>query len=451
MSMNLTDDQRAILIADELERVDGVRPGRDAPGRKHRKMASNPFHFYRGSAQLFYTDLKEGVLLLPEGITHWVKPTAVVGDCHIANFGFVTEKGSHGSLVVFVPNDFDDACIGHAAWDLTRFLTSIFLASHFAHGILDSRYHTSELDDLSGLKAPSEKQQEKAARAFLKAYRRMAEAIAEDPAQRRTVKSAFPKHHLLNKALEKARKRSIGGKQFQTKSTLGKAVTLTEEGLRFQDRPGRYRRLDAATTATIQSAFRPYVDDDILDIVERLGAGTGSVNVERYYLLVGPSGASTYAELPMCHIIEVKQQRSAAPLRHFADIDPRNQLSPAHLTVDLQRLMQREPDLLLDEVAWNGSQWLVRSRHHARYSLDPEKICLADKPGKRLRQYVEACGQSLALAHGRTDHRSNAFETAIAARIADSGDTLIETARTYSQRVIADHALLQSMHSRRNA
>ena len=113
----------------------------------------------------------------------------------------------------------------------------------------------------------------------------------------------------------------------------------------------------------------------------------------------------------------------------------------------LQRLMQREPDLLLDEVAWNGSQWLVRSRHHARYSLDPEKICLADKPGKRLRQYVEACGQSLALAHGRTDHRSNAFETAIAARIADSGDTLIETARAYSQRVIADHALLQSMQS----
>ncbi len=136
------DEQRASLIADELERVDGVRPGRDPPGRKHRKMASNPFHFFRGSAQLFYTDLKQGVLVLPKGITEWVKPTAVVGDCHMANFGFVTEKGSHGSLVVFVPNDFDDACIGHAAWDLTRYLTSIFLASHFAHGILDGRYET---------------------------------------------------------------------------------------------------------------------------------------------------------------------------------------------------------------------------------------------------------------------------------------------------------------------
>ncbi|MCE7027386.1 DUF2252 family protein [Jiella avicenniae] len=443
--MEHRDERRAQLIADELERVDGVRPGRDEPGRKHRKMASSPFHFYRGSAQIFYTDLKEGVLLLPAGITEWVKPTAVIGDCHMANFGFVTEKGSHGNLVVFVPNDFDDACIGHAAWDLTRFLASIFLASDFAHGILDGRYETSDFDDLSGLKAPSEKQQEKAARAFLKAYRKMAEAIAADPSQRRTVKSGFPRHHLLHEGLKKARKRSIGGKKFHTKSTLGKAVAMTEEGLRFRARPGRYRRLDASSAASIRSEFRPYVDDEILDVVERLGAGTGSVNVERYYLLVGPADASTHAELPMCHVVEVKQQRHAAPLRHFADIDPRNRLSPAHLTVDLQRLMQREPDLLLDEVAWNGSQWLVRSRHHARYSLDPEEVCLAEDPGKPLRQYVEACGQSLALAHGRTDHRSNAFETAIAARIEDSGDVLIETARAYSRRVIADHALLRAM------
>lgn len=448
---NDKDQARATLIADELERVDGTRPGRDEPGRKHRKMASNPFHFYRGSAQLFYTDLKEGVLCLPKGITEWVKPTAIVGDCHMANFGFVTEKGSHGDLVVFVPNDFDDACIGHAAFDLARFLTSIFLSCHFAHGILDGAFETDEFDDLSGLSAPGEKHQAKAARAFLKAYRRTAEAIAENPATRRAVKSGFPDGHLLHRGLKKARKRSIGGKKFYTKSSLGKAVHLSAEGLRFRDRPGRYRRLDAASAATIQSAFRPYVDDDILDIVERLGAGTGSVNVERYYLLVGPPGASTHAELPMCHVVEVKQQRPAAPLAHFADIDPRNRLSPAHLTVDLQRLMQREPDLLLDEVAWNGAQWLVRSRHHARYSLDPEEVCLAKKPGKNLKHYAEACGEALALAHGRTDHRSTAFETAIAARIADSGEALIETARAYSERVIADHALLRSLLDSRNS
>ncbi|MBO0664084.1 DUF2252 domain-containing protein [Jiella sp. MQZ9-1] len=441
--MDQTDDHRLALIADELERIDGARPGRDALGRKHRKMASNPFHFFRGSAQIFYTDLKQGVLSLPHGFTRWVKPTAIIGDCHMANFGFVTEKGSHGGLVVFVPNDFDDACIGHAAWDLARFVTSIFLACHYAHGILDGRYETDEFDDLSGLQAPSDKHETRAARGFLEAYRETVEAIAENPRLRRSVRSGFAKHHVLAKGLKKARKRSIGGKKFYTKSTLGKAVHVAPAGLCFRDRPGRYKRLDAARHATIQSEFRPYVDDEILDIVERLGAGTGSVNVERYYLLVGPRGASTEAELSLCHVVEVKQQRAAAPLTHFAEIDPRNRLSPAHLTVDLQRLMQREPDLLLDAVSWNGAQWLVRSRHHARYSLDPEEICLGDKPGKRLKQYVEVCGETLALAHARSDHRSTAFETAIASRIIDSGEALIETARAYAARVIADHTLLE--------
>ena len=450
--MNQSDETRSTLIADELERVDGVRPGRDEPGRKHRKMASNPFHFYRGSAQLFYTDLKEGVLRLPLGMTDWVKPTAIIGDCHMANFGFVTEKGSHGGLVVFVPNDFDDACIGHAAWDLARFLTSIYLASHYAHGILDGAYETDKFDDLSGLKAPSERHERKAAKAFLKAYRKTAMAIAENPTRRRRVKAGFPGKHVLHKGLKKARKRSIGGQKFDTKSTLGKSVHVSAEGLRFRTRPGRYRRLDAATISTIISEFRPYVDDDILDVVERLGAGTGSVNVERYYLLVGPPGASTHSELPMCHVVEVKQQRAAAPLKHFADIDPRNRLSPAHLTVDLQRLMQREPDLLLDEVTWNDAQWLVRSRHHARYSLDPQEICLASsRTGKRLKQYAETCGETLALAHSRTDHRSTAFETAIAARIVDSGDALIETARAYAVQVIADHGRLKSLLASRKS
>ncbi|MCQ0988554.1 DUF2252 family protein [Jiella marina] len=444
--MTQSTHDRTELIASELERIDGARPGRDAPGRKHRKMEGNPFHFFRGSAQLFYTDLHDGVLTLPKGFTDWVKPTAIMGDCHMSNFGFVTEKGLHGNLIVFVPNDFDDACIGHAVWDIARYLTSIFLASHYAHGVLDGQYETDEVDDLSGLSAPSEKDQVKAARAFLKCYRKTAEAIVADPRERRRVLSGFPKHHLLHKGIKKAQKRAIGGSKFQSKSTLGKAVTITDEGLRFRDRPGRYKRLDAATAARIQSEFRPYVDDEILDVVERLGAGTGSVNVERYYLLVGPKGASTYAELAMCHIVEVKQQRHAAPLHHFAEIDPRNRLSPAHLTVDLQRLMQREPDLLLDEVSWEGAQWLVRSRHHARVCLDPEEICLRKKrPGKALRQYAEACGETLALAHGRTDHRSTAFETAIAARIADSGEALVEDTMRYAERVIEDHALLRDL------
>ena len=43
---------------------------------------------------------------------------------NMANFGFVTEKGSHGENIFFGPDNYDEACIGIAGWDLLRFLTS---------------------------------------------------------------------------------------------------------------------------------------------------------------------------------------------------------------------------------------------------------------------------------------------------------------------------------------
>lgn len=444
MTGSATD--RATLIADELERVDRVRPGAGDTTRKHRKMAANPFRFFRGAAQLFYGDLARGVMRIPDPFVGTVRLTAIIGDCHLANFGFVSEKGSHGRHIIFSPDDFDDACIGHAGWDLARFVTSIFLAREYAHGILEGHYETDEFDTLDGLRAPSTDEANAAASAFLEAYRSTSASIIEDPSVRRTALDDFPRGHVLCKPLQKARKRAIGGKKFETKSTLGKAVAIEDTGLRFRDRQERYRRLDKKTEKRVRAAFRPYVDDAILDVVERIDQGTGSVNVQRYYLLVGPENASTIAELPMCHITEIKQQREAAPIHFFPDLDPRNTLEPAHLTADLQRIVQREPDLLLDEVTWEGAQWLVRSRHHAKKSLDPEEICLSPKrSGKRLRQYVEACGHALALAHSRGDSRSTRFETDIIAAIDQAGAALIETANAYAERTVEDWSMLRDM------
>ena len=132
-------ERRAQILA-ELSRLDGATPGQETTIGKHRRMAENPFRFLRGSAQLFYFDLAGGVLQLPGALTEAVPLTTVMGDCHISNFGFMTEEGSHGDDVVFAPNDFDDACIGHAAWDLLRYCSSLFLASDFVAGVNQGRY-----------------------------------------------------------------------------------------------------------------------------------------------------------------------------------------------------------------------------------------------------------------------------------------------------------------------
>jgi hypothetical protein len=163
-------------------------------------------------------------------------------------------------------------------------------------------------------------------------------------------------------------------------------------------------------------------------------------------LLVGPRAFSGTDDLPLCHLVEVKQQRPASALFRFPDVNPVNRLDPAHLTVDCQRLMQRLPDLVLDEALWEGRHWLIRSRHHARVGIDPEDVALAKKrPGKRLRQYAAACGEALALAHARGDRRSSRFEASMAAVLEAESGALITAARGYAEQVKEDRRLLAAM------
>jgi hypothetical protein len=439
-------EARRILVREELTRVDGHDPASLPPIAKHTKMAGDPLSFLRGAPQLFYADVKNGTLVLPTALVDGVPLTTILGDCHFSNFGLLTEEGSHGDNVIFSPNDFDDACIGPAGWDLARFCVSVLLAAEYCRGVLDGRYAPAGQHDKARLEAPAEGESARAAKAFLKAYVRTCEAIVDDPAVRMTVVSGFRKGHVLATPYSKAVRRTAGGKDFETRSSLGEAVELASGRLRFRDRPDRYKRLEPAHAAAVKAVFRPYVNDTVLDIVQRIGAGTGSLNLDRYYLLVGPGDFSGPADLPLCQVVEIKQQRSAAALFHFPNLSPVNRLNPAHLTVACQRLVQRRPDPVLDEVPWDGAHWLVRSRHHARVGIAPEDVCLARKaPGKRLKQYAAACGEALALAHARGDRRSTRFEAAMVKALGDSADLLVQTAREYAGQTVRDCELLKAI------
>ncbi|OAX79495.1 hypothetical protein ACJ72_06183 [Emergomyces africanus] len=93
---------------------------------KFRKMASSAFAFYRGSACLFYHDLKQeqhGGPYLDERTSRvWIH-----GDLHAENFG--TYMDSQGRLI-FNVNDFDEAYIGPFTWDIKRFAASVALIGY---------------------------------------------------------------------------------------------------------------------------------------------------------------------------------------------------------------------------------------------------------------------------------------------------------------------------------
>ena len=93
----------------------------DAFRQKFRKMAADPFAFYRGSACLFYADMdgREDRWADERTSRVWIQ-----GDLHAENFG--TYMNGAG-VFVFDVNDFDEAYLGHFTWDIKRMVASVAL------------------------------------------------------------------------------------------------------------------------------------------------------------------------------------------------------------------------------------------------------------------------------------------------------------------------------------
>lgn len=429
-----------------LQKADGVCPTQGELIEKHQKMVANPFRFFRGSAALFYDDIASGLLSIPEDLNSLMPLTMVQGDCHLSNFGFLTEEGSHGDKIIFAPNDFDDACVGHASWDLVRFGVSILLAQDYCEGVSRGEFLSEEVSTEQATQFASAEGAVLALQGFLQSYCEHSRLLLDESKTRQKVLSKFDKQHVLHPLYKKAKKRAAGGKQFYSKSALAKAVDLSGLSPVFDLTSDKFEVINEVLFREIMEIFSPYVDDSILDIVRRLGAGTGSVNMDRFYLLVGPQDYMDTEDLQLCHIVEVKQQRLAAPLPHFEALSPINRLNPAHLTVSCQRRMQRKADLVLDEVEWRDTHWLVRSRHHAKVGVDPEDICiLNDAPDEGLLQYAQSCAQALAKAHSRGDRRSVRFEQAVCEHLPEHLDELGELCLTYAVQVQEDTQILRQL------
>src|ERR1044072_4441045 len=116
---------REAVIVDCLEQAfaDLMKADPDSFRTKFRKMAADPFAFYRGSACIFYADVAAGEDRWADERTSrvWIQ-----GDLHAENFGTYMDGAG---VLIFDVNDFDEAYVGHFTWDLKRFAASIALMS----------------------------------------------------------------------------------------------------------------------------------------------------------------------------------------------------------------------------------------------------------------------------------------------------------------------------------
>ena len=113
--MPSTRDPVEILVEQNRNRLPDLVPLRFA------RMLTDPFSFYRGAAALMAADLAAGP---SSGIE-----VMCGGDAHLSNFGVYA---SPQRTLVFDLNDFDEAAVAPAEWDVKRLTTSAIVGGRHA-------------------------------------------------------------------------------------------------------------------------------------------------------------------------------------------------------------------------------------------------------------------------------------------------------------------------------
>ena len=293
---------------------------------KYQNMAESLYCFYRGTCQLFYEDLAK-IADFPASPRSWI-----CGDLHLENFGSFK---SDNRLVYFDLNDFDEAILAPAAWEIVRLVSSIFVA-------------------FDSLGIESEKSAKMAA-LFLKSY--AATLTGGKPNYIEPKTAAGIVKELLDDAKDQK------SKDILLKRTLKKSGALKIT----LDHP-KHMKLNKAIRKELCAHMENWLHNDdnspynykILDAAFRI-AGTGSLGLKRYLFLL----KSLNDEGEKYMLIDMKQAVSSS-LEHYCNIEQPVWECNAVRIKQIQERMQNRPPALLSTTEFKGDHYIVQE-------MQPEK------------------------------------------------------------------------------
>ena len=397
---SLTADQRRAEIIDIL--VDAFRElmyaDPSAFRHKFRKMAANPFAFYRGSAALFYSDMaREPDLSEDRANRVWIQ-----GDLHAENFG--TYMNSEGRLV-FDVNDFDEAYLGHFDWDLRRLAASLALIGY-------AKAFSNE--DIAAIVT-----------SCALGYADRIHDFASGSGTTDFALTLQTTEGLVHQALERART--------ATRADLLDRLTVIEGCERTFRRDGRNRDIDTAERATVESAFQQYLttlpdiagrDPETLrikDLVASGGFGIGSAGLPAYTILL--EGTTDALETDV--LISLKQANICAPSRVVEDEHIHAYFDHhGHRTVLSQRALQAHADPWLGYAEIGGMGQVVKELSPYEADLEWDEADDAGEVAVVARQLGEAVAKIHSVADEHADDTlvSFASEEAIDSRVGSDHD-----------------------------
>ncbi|MDQ0736114.1 DUF2252 domain-containing protein [Arthrobacter agilis] len=389
---------------------------------RFRKMAADPYAFYRGSASLFYTDMAQ---LEDAWADERTSRVWIHGDLHAENFG--TYMSNQGRLT-FDVNDFDEAYVGHFSWDLRRFVASLTL--------------------LCWQKALPSRAVRELARVYLEAYLGRVADYVED--ERSTFafgleNTAGPIHRVLQQARAARRTRLLD------------ALTLIEDYERqFRD-DGSIRTLGDDERAEVAEAFERYLETipdsersrrrvfyRVKGIVGKKGFGIGSAGLPTYNVLIEGFDEAQENDI----ILTMKQSTIAAPSRIVEDQRVRSYFEDdGHRAVVSQRSLQSHTDPFLGHTSIRGVSFVVSELSPYKRDLSWDDLTEPEQ----MEPVLEALGQATAKIHCSTDEDSDhdlvpfRTETAILDAVGRSRagfiDDIVGFGEAYANTVREDHAL----------
>ena len=384
-----------------VETIRSFNAGRD-PKRLAMKFANlrkSPFVFLRGTCHLFYARLPEAQMRVKAPVV-WC-----CGDLHLENFG--SFKGDN-RLVYFDINDFDESALAPASWDLVRFLTSVLLAA----------------DDLKADAAEARKLCD----SFVRSYAAALAAGSPRWIERDTAVGLI--EELLRSLEGRTRVRHLNQR------------TEREEGQRKIRCDGkRALPVDAAERRRVEKMIGTHARAqgkpeffEVLEVAHRI-AGTGSLGLERYVVLVEGKGSPNAN-----YLLDLKEAVPSSLVPHLKTEQP-TWPTQAHRIVAVQQRVQAAPMAFLHSIEKRKTSYVLRD---LQPSEDRVALYETGVGFEKVRGVVEEMGRIVAWGQLRSSGRQG---SAIADELIEFGsrrkawhDELVSAARRCAKLVRKDWA-----------
>src|ERR1700757_4679378 len=368
-----------ILVAQNAGRLSELVPLRFA------RMLTDPFAFYRGSAAVMAADLaaspSSGIEIL------------CCGDAHVSNFGLYAAPDRS---IVFDLNDFDEAAVAPAEWDVKRLVTSAIIGGRHA-----------------GYPAKAIR---RCVERALVGYQTSLEAMLEEMnVLDRYYLRLEPEHYTgkVSKGLQAVIQKTISQARTRTSARVFKQIMeIGPDGTpRLREAPPVLQHVDEEVEAPLVESVQEYLAAVPADIALLLShfrvtdvalrvVGVGSVGTRCYLvILVGPNGT------PM--ILQIKEATRSV-LEEYGGWPQPDTLTAAVeakgqgvRVIDGQQILQAMSDVFLGTTRKDGRDYYVRQFHDMKGTIETE-----DMSASTFGEYVTACAVLLARAHAQSANAS---------------------------------------------